>query len=70
MPTPTAEDVIQAFVRALHDQLTSGNTVEVPDLGRFRIEHEPSRVEENDDGDAHIQPPRDVVSFSPDEDHA
>ncbi len=67
MSTPSAKDVIHAFARVMREKLENGETVEVPGLGTFSIEHRPSEVEEDADGDTRMAPPRDVVTFEPDE---
>jgi nucleoid DNA-binding protein len=67
MSTPSAQDVIDAFARVMRRKLENGETVEVPSLGTFSVEHEPSQMTENADGDSYMAPPRDVVTFEPDE---
>lgn len=66
MASPSAEDVIQAFVTVIRRQLEDGEAVHVPDLGTFDVEHEPSRRVEEDDGTKRLAPPRDTVTFTPD----
>jgi nucleoid DNA-binding protein len=65
MAGPSAEDIIHAFARAVRDSLEEGETVDVPGLGRFDIEHQQSQMIETDDGEATMAPPRDVITFSP-----
>ncbi len=67
MESPSAEDVIDAFTEVLEDQLGAGNTIEVPSLGTFSVEHRPSEVEK-DDGIRRLAPPRNEVTFTPDQD--
>lgn len=66
MSSPTAEEVIDAFIDTLRDQLEKGEAVEVPSLGTFSVEHRPSKVEQDDDN-RRLVPPRNVVAFEPEE---
>lgn len=66
MASPSAEDVIRAFVDVVRSQLTRGETVHVPDLGTFSVEHRPSELKEDDDSPTMV-PPRDEVTFTPDD---
>jgi len=67
MATPSAKDVIHAFVRAMRDKLENGETVEVPQLGTFSVEHRPSQMKKDADGDSYMAPPRDVIKFDPEQ---
>lgn len=62
MSSPTTEEVIDAFTEILREQLEEGETVEVPSLGTFSVEHRPSKLEESE-GDRQLVPPRNVVVF-------
>lgn len=64
MSEPSAEEVIDAFTNVVRDELEQGNDVEIPLLGRLRVEHEPSAMTEEDD-DRFLSPPRNVVVFDP-----
>jgi len=66
MDSPSAEEVIDAFTEVLQSQLEAGNTVEVPYLGTFSVEHRPSEVREEDDV-RRLVPPRNVVVFDPEQ---
>jgi nucleoid DNA-binding protein len=66
MSTPSAKEVIDAFSRVMRKKLENGDTVEVPGLGTFSVEHQASQMKENADGESHMAPPRDVVQFDPD----
>jgi nucleoid DNA-binding protein len=66
MSSPSAEDVIDAFVDVVRDQLEKGEAVEVPSLGTFVVEHHPSEMRE-DDGNRRLLPPRNVVVFDPEQ---
>lgn len=66
MASPSADDVIQAFVAVVRDQLTAGESLHVPGLGTFSVEHRDSEMKETEDGPDRMLPPRDVVRFDPD----
>jgi len=66
MSSPSAEDVIDAFVDVIRDQLEEGNAVEVSSLGTFAVEHRPSEPTE-DEGPRRLAPPRNVVVFDPEQ---
>ena len=65
MSSPSAEDVIGAFVDVIRDQLEAGNAVEVSSLGTFAVEHRPS--EPTEDEGRRLTPPRNVVVFDPEQ---
>lgn len=67
MSKPSAKDVIRAFVRVMREKLENGETVEVPGLGTFSIEHRPSKMKDDPDGENYMDPPRDVVTFDPEQ---
>jgi len=67
MSSPSAEDVIEAFVTVVRDRLERGESVTVPGLGTFSVEHRPSEQRERSDGSTYMAPPRNVVVFDPDE---
>lgn len=64
MSSPTAEDVIDAFIEVIRDRLEEGHSVEVPTIGTFSVEHHPSELTE-DEGQRILSPPRNVVTFEP-----
>lgn len=67
MSTPSAQDIIDSFVRIVREKLEHGETTEVPGLGTFSVEHHPSERKETADGESYMAPPRDVVTFDPEE---
>jgi len=67
MSTPSAQETIAAFVRILRRELEQGETVEVPGLGAFSVEHQPSHRTETPDGHERMVPPRDVIVFTPEQ---
>ncbi len=58
-----SEDVLRAFSLAVREQLMNHHDVTIPGLGRFAVEHEPSRVVEDEDGQRTLHPPVDAVTF-------
>ncbi len=58
-----SDDVIRAFSLAIREQLMDHQPVTVPGLGRFAVEHEPSRVVEAEGGQRVLHPPSDAVTF-------
>lgn len=64
MSSPSAEEVIDAFIHAVRDKLERGDSVEVPGLGTFTVEHHPSEVKV-EDGERRMVPPRNLVTFEP-----
>lgn len=67
MSTPSAKETIEAFVRVVRQKLEHGETIEVPGLGTFMVEHQPSTLKENPDGENYMDPPKDVVHFEPEQ---
>ena len=67
MSTPSAKETIAAFARVLRRQLEQGESVDVPGLGTFSVEHQPSHRIEAPDGTEKMVPPRDVVRFTPEQ---
>jgi nucleoid DNA-binding protein len=66
MSSPSAEEVIDAFIDVVREQLEQGESVEVPSLGTFAVEHRPSELTE-EDGTRRLVPPRNVVVFEPEQ---
>jgi len=66
MSSPSAEEVIDAFIDVIREQLEQGDPVEVPGLGTFSVEHRPSQVEEDNDR-RRLAPPRNEVVFEPEQ---
>lgn len=65
MNSPSAEDVIEAFAQVVREQLEQGNSIEVPELGTFEVEHRPSQMKEDESGESYMAPPRDEITFQP-----
>ncbi len=66
MTSPSAEEIIDAFIEVLREQLEKGESVEVPSLGTFSVEHRSSTVEQ-ENGNRRLVPPRNVVVFEPEQ---
>lgn len=66
MSSPSAEEVIDAFIHVVRDQLEKGDSIEVPTLGTFKVEHRPSEMKE-EGGERQMVPPRNVVTFEPEQ---
>lgn len=66
MSSPSPKEVINAFVNVVRDRLENGDAIEVPTLGTFEVEHRPSEMRE-ENGDRYRVPPRNVVTFEPDQ---
>lgn len=67
MSGPSAQDIIRAFVGIVREKLENGETTQVPGLGTFSVEHRPSEMKETADGENYMAPPRDVVTFDPEQ---
>lgn len=67
MSRPSPQDIINAFVRVVREKLENGETTQVPGLGTFSVEHHPSEMKETADGESYMAPPRDVVTFDPEQ---
>ena len=59
---PAVAEALSAHVR---EALERGDPAEVPGLGTFRVEHQPSQTRELEGGRFSISPPRDAVVFEP-----
>lgn len=57
--------VAKALAEVIREALIRNEAVDVHGLGTFEVTHHPSREEEDPDGRLLLQPPRDVVDFSP-----
>lgn len=55
--------VARALADVLHEALERGETVDLPGLGAFKVDHQPSTLEKRSDGTVTLQPPRNAVAF-------
>lgn len=65
MDNSVNDETTQAIAAIVRDALIEGHHMAVPGLGTFRVKHEPSRVETRANGSEEMIPPRDVVTFEP-----
>lgn len=65
MENITRDEAVAAFVEVIREALAEGEDVHVPDLGTFRVEHQPSQPETLPSGETVIRPPRHAVIFTP-----
>ncbi len=65
MAAPALEDVAQALAELVQEVLMRGESVYVPGIGTFSVEHHGSTTEQLPDGRLVLHPPRDVVCFTP-----
>jgi len=64
---PDSDALLRAFAAILRQRLMHRESVEIPGLGTFDVQHEASRVRQGDDGGRALLPPRDLLTFEPDE---
>jgi DNA-binding protein HU-beta len=64
MATPSLADVAQALAELVQEALMRGESIYVPGIGTFSVEHHGSTTEQLPDGRLVLHPPRDVVSFT------
>ena len=62
---PHVASTLNAFAEIVRAKLAQGQSVEVPGLGEFRIQHQGSRVENRDNGQVVVHPPKNLVDFVP-----
>ena len=61
---PTHDAVTAALAEIIQLELARGNDVTLPGLGTLLVEHQDSRLEEQD-GQMVMEPPRDRITFEP-----
>ncbi len=67
METPTRQDVAAALAKVARRRLVRGEPVPLPGVGTIEVRHARSAVEERAPGETILQPPKDLVIFTPDE---
>ena len=65
MYTISKDQVASTLAALIRERLAEGEAVHVPGLGTFSVEHQSSQVEEGDNGEIVLHPPRDEVIFQP-----
>lgn len=63
MDTRLKEQFASALIEVMRSELIGSREIIVPGLGRFRVEHIPSRFEEVPDGTVWMTPPEEIISF-------
>ena len=66
MTTPPPEDALDALGRIIRRTLKDGDSIHVPELGTFSVEHKPSEMKKDENDNIVMVPPQDSVSFTPD----
>ena len=61
----TRDQAVSALAETVREALVQGESVYVPSLGTFRVEHRPSEKTELPSGEVVMQPPRNEIVFSP-----
>ena len=57
--------ISDALVRAIRSQLMDSQEAVVPGLGRFDVTYVESALNEDEDGQHFLAPPRNTISFTP-----
>ena len=65
MTTITTEQIKDKLAEVVREALANGQAVEFPGLGTLRVEHKPSEMIEDENGQIVMRPPRDAVVFVP-----
>lgn len=66
MAAPDAQEIVETVARLIRKQLLDGETVHVPGLGTFSVEHRRSRLDPDAPDGSTMLPPRDEIQFVPD----
>jgi len=66
MTAPLPDDALHAFGQIVRRTLKDGDPIHIPNLGTFDVEHTPSEMRRDEDGNIVMVPPQDRVSFTPD----
>ena len=70
MTTITLDQLKETLADVVREALSNGQTVLLPGLGTLRVEHKPSEMIEDENGQVVMRPPRDEVVFDPDVDQS
>lgn len=65
MTTTTLDQLKETLAEVIREALANGQTVELPNLGTLSVEHKPSEMIEDENGQIVMRPPRDEVVFTP-----
>lgn len=66
MTAPPSEEALDALGRIIRRTLKDGESIHVPDLGTFAVEHTPSEMKKDENDTIVMVPPKDSVTFTPD----
>lgn len=66
MMTTTLDQLKETLADVIREALANGQDVSLPGLGTLRVEHKPSEMIEDENGQIVMRPPRDEVIFDPD----
>ena len=67
MTTITLDLLKETLADVVREALANGQNVSLPGLGTLRVEHKPSEMIEDENGQIVMRPPRDEVVFDPDD---
>jgi myo-inositol catabolism protein IolC len=67
MEASSLDDTAEALATVARRMLVLGEPVDLPTVGTLEVRHERSTIEERDDGETILHPPKDHVVFTPDE---
>ena len=67
MTTITLDLLKETLADVVREALAKGQNVSLPGLGTLRVEHKPSEMIEDENGQIVMRPPRDEVVFDPDD---
>ncbi len=68
MTTITTDQIKESLADVVREALSNGQEISIPGLGTLRVEHKPSEMIEDENGQIVMRPPRDEVIFSPQSD--
>lgn len=67
MTTITLDQLKETLADVVREKLANGEEVVLPGFGTFRVEHKPSEMAEDENGQIVMRPPRDEVVFIPEQ---
>ncbi len=67
MTTIILDQLKGSLADIVREALANGQNVVLPGLGTLRVEHKPSEMIEDENGQIVMRPPRDEVVFDPDD---
>ncbi|MEX0599341.1 MAG: HU family DNA-binding protein [Rhodothermales bacterium] len=67
MPTPPRDQIESVLADIVRESLTASESVAVPGLGTFAVEHKTSSRVRSEQGELTFIPPRDEIVFTPEQ---